>query len=175
MHFPCIRGALDWQICTGELFGADVKKDGNIVPFHMLCGGHDMLRRLFECTDPAPHKPGTNKQLYALEWGKDHPGKDIPWNVVDWHMGTPIGVWGGYCTCPDGRVYKVGDEGNTCESVACHGGFQGSCLGGETEGAFRKVVCAPLNHKSRSDGSIAGDSWEVTQNIVDRQASVSAV
>ena len=31
MHFPCEKGALDYQICTGELFGADVKKDGNIV------------------------------------------------------------------------------------------------------------------------------------------------
>jgi hypothetical protein len=97
-HFPCIEGSLDYNICTGEWFGMDVKKDGNIVPFHKLCGGHDMLRRMFECTDPAPHKPGTNKQLYALEWSKDHAGEPQPWNAVDWDMGTPIGVWGGWCT-----------------------------------------------------------------------------
>ena len=30
-----------------------------------------------------------------------------------------------------------------CWSVACDGGYQGACPGGETEGAFRKVVCAP--------------------------------
>ena len=27
-----------------------VKKDGVLVPFHKLCGGHAMLRRMFECT-----------------------------------------------------------------------------------------------------------------------------
>eukprot|EP00966_Prymnesium_polylepis_P175567 4063025-Prymnesium_polylepis.2 len=52
-----------------------------------------MLRRMFECTDPAPHKPGTNMQLYALEWSNDHPGIPKPWNVVDWHIGpAPTGV-----------------------------------------------------------------------------------
>eukprot|EP00966_Prymnesium_polylepis_P175566 4063025-Prymnesium_polylepis.1 len=37
MHFPCVPDAPDFQICTGEWFGMDVKKDGNIVPFHKLC------------------------------------------------------------------------------------------------------------------------------------------
>jgi len=143
IHFPCKAGELDYKICTGELFGADVKKDGHIVPFHRLCGGHDVLRRMFECTDPAPHQPGTNKQLYALEWSVDHPGKRKPWNVIDWTMGTNVGVWGGVCTCPDGRVYQVGDEGNMCGSVACDGGKKGACFWGETEGAFRKVICEP--------------------------------
>ena len=98
MNFPCIKGDPDYEICTGEWFGMDVKKDGNIVPFHRLCGGHDVLRKLFECTTVAPHKKGTNKQLYALEWTKDHPGEEKPWNVVDWTMGTNVGVWGGWCT-----------------------------------------------------------------------------
>jgi len=143
MHFPCIPGDPDFEVCTGEWFGADVKKDGNIVPYHRLCGGHDMLRRMFECVAPSPHVPGTNQVLYALEWSNDHPGEDKPWNVVDWDFGTPVGVWGGWCTCPDGRVYQVGDEGNMCGSVGCDGGTQGACPGGETEGAFRKVICAP--------------------------------
>ena len=43
----------------------------------------------------------------------------------DWEMGHPVGVWGGKCTCPDGRVYYGGDEGNMCGSIACHGGVQG--------------------------------------------------
>ena len=30
-----------------------------------------------------------------------------------------------------------------CGSVACDGGFQGACPGGETEGAFRKVIWEP--------------------------------
>jgi len=143
MHFPCIPGDPDFEICTGEWFGTDVKKDGNIVPFHHLCMGHDVLRRMFECVDPAPHKPGTNQQLFALEWSKDHWDLPKPWNVIDWDMGTPVGVWGGWCTCPDGRVYQVGDEGNMCWSVGCDNGIQGACLNMETEGAFRKVVCEP--------------------------------
>ena len=143
MHFPCKEKDQDVKVCTGEWFGMDVKKDGNIVPYHRLCGGHDVLRKIFECTDPAPFVEGTNMQLYALEWTKDHFGEPKPWNVIDWFMGTNVGVWGGWCTCPDGRVYQVGDEGNMCGSVACDGGMQGACPGGETEGAFRKVICAP--------------------------------
>ena len=143
IHFPCQQGSPDYEVCTGEWFGMDVKKDGKIVAFHRLCGGHDVLRKIFECVKPAPHKPGTNMQLYALEWSKDHPWEPKPWNVIDWTMGTNVGVWGGWCTCPDGRVYQVGDEGNMCGSVACDGGTQGECLGMETEGAFRKVICDP--------------------------------
>lgn len=178
MHFPCQPGALDYQICTGELFGEDVKKDGNIVPFHKLCGGHDMLRRMFECKNPAPHKPGTNMQLYALEWSKDHPGLPKPWNAIDFTMGTPVGVWGGWCTCPDGRVYQVGDEGNMCASVGCDGGEQGACYPMETEGAFRKVICAtpdPDGTGARSDGSISGDAAATTKNVVTRNDATVGV
>ena len=89
-------------------------------------------------------------QLVAQEWSNDHPGEPKPWNVIDWFMGTNVGVWGGWCTCPDGRVYQVGDEGNMCESVACDGGFQGACPGGETEGAFRKVICEPQAERPAS-------------------------
>ena len=98
MHFPCISGDSDYQICTGEMFGMDVKDDGILVPFHRLCGGHDMLRRMFECTKPSPPKQGSNLILYALEWSKDHAGETKPWNVIDWTMGTNIGVWSGWCT-----------------------------------------------------------------------------
>jgi len=103
-----------------------------------------VLRRIFECVKPSPPVAGTNQVMFAQEWYADHPGEEMPWNVINWDMGTPVGVWGGHCTCPDGRVYAVGDEGNMCQSVACDGGIQGDCPGGETEGAFRKVICAPL-------------------------------
>ena len=63
--------------------------------------------RIFECVSPPPRRPGTNLVLYALEWSHDHPAMPRPHNVIDWTMGTPVGVWGGACTCPDGRVYQV--------------------------------------------------------------------
>jgi len=81
--------------------------------------------------------------MFALEWEVDHPAEPMPHNVINWVMGTPIGVWGGSCTCPDGRVYQVADEGNMCGSVACVGGVQGHCNEGEGEWSFRKVICAP--------------------------------
>eukprot|EP00966_Prymnesium_polylepis_P324922 7380920-Prymnesium_polylepis.2 len=53
---------------------------------------------------------------YALEWYADHPALgEPPPTVINWEMGTKVGVWGGSCMCPDGRVYQVGDEGNICK------------------------------------------------------------
>ena len=107
MHFPCnaIAQDPDHKICTGEWFGTYVKAvwmkpedQGDLTPFHRLCAGHDVLRRMFECTEVRPPKPGINEKYYALEWSKDHPGQHRPWNVIDWYMGTRVGVWGGTCT-----------------------------------------------------------------------------
>jgi len=151
LHFPCKYGSPDYEICSGEWFGMVVKKEEPVVPFHRLCGGHDVLRKIFSCADPKPHREGTNKVMYALEWERDqHDGKEQPWNIIKFFMGTKVGVWGGWCTCPDGRVYQVGDEGNMCLSVGCDGGTQGVCSGGETEGAFRKVVCEPPNYEEEN-------------------------
>jgi hypothetical protein len=36
-----------------------------------------------------------------------------------------VGSSGGLCTCPNGQVYNVGDNGNSCESLACEGGISG--------------------------------------------------
>ena len=33
-----------------------------------------------------------------------------------------VGEGGGSCTCPDGSVYQVGDNGDGCGSLACVGG-----------------------------------------------------
>lgn len=53
-----------------------------------------------------------------------------------------MGGWGGFCTCPNGAVYPVGDEHNACGSLACVGGDSGKCykFGGEWSG--NKVECA---------------------------------
>ena len=59
-------------------------------------------------------------------------------------MGTPLGVWGGDCTCPDGRVYTAGDRGNLCGSTNCFGGTEGRCIQAQGPWAFREVHCAGL-------------------------------
>jgi hypothetical protein len=32
-----------------------------------------------------------------------------------------VGAAGGVCTCPDGATYEVGDNGDSCDSLACEG------------------------------------------------------
>jgi len=39
-----------------------------------------------------------------------------------------VGSWGGWCTCPDGQRYKVGDNDDGCGSLACDGGDAGECV-----------------------------------------------
>jgi hypothetical protein len=43
-------------------------------------------------------------------------------------MKSNFGRWGGYCTCPNGSVYPVADEKNSCESLACIGGKNEGCM-----------------------------------------------
>lgn len=62
----------------------------------------------------------------------------------NWHHGDPLGVWGGECTCPDGRVYTAGDRGNFCGSTNCFGGTEGRCIQAQGRWAFREVHCAPF-------------------------------
>jgi len=38
-----------------------------------------------------------------------------------------VGGWGGWCTCPDGQRYSVGDNYDHCGSLACEGGTPGRC------------------------------------------------
>lgn len=101
MHFPCIPSELDFMICTGQLSSADSAGGQKIVPYHRVCSADRLLRTSFECGEPPPHREGTNKQLYAMEWSEEHPNQTIPWNVLDFGTKTPIGSWGGSCICPE--------------------------------------------------------------------------
>eukprot|EP00542_Grammatophora_oceanica_P018184 CAMPEP_0194049280 /NCGR_PEP_ID=MMETSP0009_2-20130614/30214_1 /TAXON_ID=210454 /ORGANISM="Grammatophora oceanica, Strain CCMP 410" /LENGTH=962 /DNA_ID=CAMNT_0038695391 /DNA_START=115 /DNA_END=3003 /DNA_ORIENTATION=+ len=57
-------------------------------------------------------------------------------------VGWPdVGDWGGTCTCPNGGVYPVGDNSDSCESLACVGGIPGECSSDNPGGAGFKVVC----------------------------------
>ena len=60
-------------------------------------------------------------------------------NLFQTKAGT--GGWGGSCTCPDGSVYQVGDNGDACGSLTCAGDTSGQCnqAGGDWSG--NKVSC----------------------------------
>ena len=62
-------------------------------------------------------------------------------NIVE-ENADGVGGWGGSCTCPDGTVYQVGDNGDYCKSIACIGGISGVCNQSDGEWAGRKVTCA---------------------------------
>jgi len=54
----------------------------------------------------------------------------VPQNV--YRKVSGVGSWGGWCTCPDGQRYNVGDRNDACEngpnSLACVGGEPGECV-----------------------------------------------
>jgi hypothetical protein len=133
LHFPCDEGSPDYKICTGELFGMDVT--GRRVAFHQLCGGHDVLRKMFECERPFGKRPTRQQLAKELDAGRNVALYDLEY----------VGAWGGACTCPDGQVFTVGDEGNLCGSVACEGAVDHECYHREltTERAHRKTTHSP--------------------------------
>jgi hypothetical protein len=55
-----------------------------------------------------------------------------------------VGGWGGMCTCPDGKKYQVGDNGDGCASLACEGGVSSGCTEGGILNEYQgyKVTCA---------------------------------
>lgn len=54
-----------------------------------------------------------------------------------------VGAWGGTCTCPDGSTYDVGDNKDSCASLACEGGRSGPCEKKEAEKRRgMRVTCA---------------------------------
>jgi len=58
-----------------------------------------------------------------------------------------VGSWGGWCTCPDGQRYKVGDKFDGCangpSSLACEGGAAGDCeQSDDPERDGMRVMCA---------------------------------
>ena len=58
-----------------------------------------------------------------------------------------VGSYGGMCTCPDGKSYRMGDNGNNCERLACENGFAGKCERKVSlEWSGKKVTCNPGIH-----------------------------
>ena len=61
-------------------------------------------------------------------------------NAFETDPGT--GGWGGACTCPNGQVYQVGDNNDSCGSLACFGGTSGPCNKQTGTWSGNKVICA---------------------------------
>ena len=62
------------------------------------------------------------------------------------HDAPGVGSWTGWCTCPNGERYAVGDQYNGCGSLACIGGSSSDCSWESgrphAHGARTQVTCA---------------------------------
>jgi len=89
-----------------------------------------------------------------------------------------VGAWGGWCTCPNGQRYNVGDKWDACAngpaSLACEGGTAGECVhqvdesrdgmmvtcGGATAPTPSKSAPAPSPADSQPSAScVPFDQW----------------
>ena len=85
---------------------------------------------------PSPPLPAPPPPQYPPELGP---------NVV-LHDAPGVGGWTGWCTCPNGERYAVGDQYNGCGSLACIGGSSSDCSWESgrphAHGARTQVTCA---------------------------------
>jgi len=89
------------------------------------------------------------------------------------NAGRAVGVWGGTCTCPNGGVYLVGDNQDSCGSLACIGGTKGTCNRYSGDWARRKVICAPV-HTTRIPENPSLESGSVDEDEIISAVSVEA-
>lgn len=79
--------------------------------------------------------------------------------------------WGGECTCPDGKKYLVGDNGDDCASLACIGGkISKECSdGGIPEEIFgMSVTCKALD---TSEQAVQEAKKKVVQTMKELEAT----
>lgn len=111
--------------------------------WHTDAGGHSCGERVTWVA--GPHGPHTGDRAAAAALVlKEFPeickcGAEE--NIYDQVAG--VGAWGGWCTCPDGHRYQVGDHNDACGSLACEGGVAGQCERAVVESrSGRRVRCA---------------------------------
>lgn len=65
--------------------------------------------------------------------------------------------WGGVCTCPSGKSYRVVDTYN-CEDLKCDGGAKGECVQENYYGKGQHVTCGPASAKTKDDADALMES-----------------
>lgn len=88
------------------------------------------------------------------------------------------GMWGGQCTCPDGSVYGVGDNGDFCGSLACVFGQSGPCHKSGGAWSFGKVICRSSNHDvpvPTVDGMTSEAGLQMLLDLLGTDGSIAVV
>jgi hypothetical protein len=52
-----------------------------------------------------------------------------------------VGRMGGYCQCPDGKMYQVGAYSDHCMTLACVNGTSGACFHFQGTWSYTRVIC----------------------------------
>jgi len=74
-------------------------------------------------------------------------------NDIYRNVGNRVGGYGGYCLCPSGGSYAVGDNKDGCKSLACTNGKPGKCYLREGEWSGHSVTCSTEAPKAKSTDS----------------------
>lgn len=99
--------------------------------------------------------------------------------VVENHDGVysrEFGNWGAECTCPDNRVYGVGDRNDDLGSLACVGGTTGAKLMHDGDWSHKGVICAlPKDEPFGSINLVVYDRRNVPMWAFNMQGSTGPV
>merc|ERR1712190_87051 len=87
-----------------------------------------------------------------------------------------VGSWGGWCACPDGQRYSVGDRWDACangpNSLACEGGVPGECEKiHDVSREGMRVTCAAADPM---DASLPIPAPSITGNIYEKIEGVGS-
>ena len=106
--------------------------------------GHNQFKCTNRNLEEETHYCGAQQQCYAeggFMYGQWKDGCRTPENMVK-ENANDVGNWGGYCKCPNGEQYAVGDEQDSaCEKLACGNGEKISCYKKKGIWSKRKVSC----------------------------------
>jgi hypothetical protein len=74
-------------------------------------------------------------------------------DVVKSGVAAMSGAPGGFCICPNGKKYGIGDNNDDCKSLACEGGVQYSKCNGhaDPQWSHKRVVCGNATTKEISE------------------------
>mmetsp|Transcript_74536 Transcript_74536/g.241972 ORF Transcript_74536/g.241972 Transcript_74536/m.241972 type:complete len:335 (+) Transcript_74536:596-1600(+) len=134
-HYRQVSGVGGWGgLCTcsdGQRYSVGDISDGCASgPASLACEGGssgecekvaDQSRTGMKVTCAAPAPPALRPSP------SPQPSTPTPTPENHYSKVNDVGAWGGWCTCPDGQRYNVGDNDDTCGSLACEGGIAGEC------------------------------------------------
>lgn len=113
---------------------------------------------------PSPYGP--NSRMPAPQLLTCHGRAPAAAKPVDNYEPNSVdGGWGGSCTCPNGEVYQVADQGRGCSALNCHGGTSGACHKYDGAWSKAKVTCGDASSPRAPNSNGPKDTMYVDQTM----------